>query len=75
MGPNQCDNFQYEGTLSKFERGGLGENVDADEEEGKEEVFKVGWYAARGSDEASVEAELEFRLRGNESTRGRPGQL
>ena len=35
------DNFQYEGVLSKIERVGLGEKVDAGEEEEQEEIFKV----------------------------------
>jgi len=35
------DNFQYEGVLSKIERVGLGEKVNAGEEEKQEEIFKV----------------------------------
>ena len=74
MGTSGCDNFQYEGTLRKFERVGLGENVDVDEEEGKEEVFKVRRYVAKGSREAGLRLSWNSVFGGNESARGQPQQ-
>ncbi len=54
------DDFQYEGVLSKIGTVGLGEKVDAGEEEKQEEIFKVTRHVAREFRLGLVGAEPDY---------------